>query len=133
MLKLTSAFLFVVMIALVPLYAQSAPDLPAIRAARTDLRQAISKETQKIKSESLALDAKKMEKLGRQVPKKSSWSKKDTAFLILFAIGVAALVFLVVKYGKDCLRYENDCNPSFDENCYCEEYEQDEDRSRRFR
>jgi hypothetical protein len=132
MLKLTSVFLFVIMCSLVPLHAQSVPDLPKARGARTDLRQAISKETQKIKSESLAIDAKKMEKLRRQVPKKN-WTAKKTAIVILIAVGIAALVFLLVKYGKECLRYENDCNPAIDENCYCEEYEQEGDRSRRSR
>jgi hypothetical protein len=138
MLKATSVFLFVVMCSMVPLHAQSAPDLPLVKETRTvaqtekraDLRQAISAETQKLKSESLSVDAKKMERLRLKQTKRSNWSTKTTIAIVVFAIAVAALVFIVLKYGKDCLRYENNCNPGTDENCYCEEYAPEEPRGR---
>lgn len=128
MLKVTAVLLFLVMTSIVPLHAQTAPDVPRVRVSQNDLRQVISKQTKNIKSQSLAVDAKEMEKLRRQVPK-SRWTKTQTAITILVVVGIAALVFLLVKYGKDCLRYENNCNPS-DENCYCEEYAED-NRTRR--
>jgi len=122
MTKLTAVILFVVIFSIVPLHAQRLTDLPKTQiSAQPDLKKVFSKETQKLKSQSATIDKKQMEKFGRQTTK-SNWTKNQTLFLVLFAVGVAALVFLVVKYGKDCLRYRNDCSPSFDENCYCEEY-----------
>jgi hypothetical protein len=139
MLKLTAVFLFVVMCSIVPLHAQSVPDVPAVKETRTetrtvtqsDLRQVFSNETQKLKSDSMSVDAKKMERLRLKQAKSGGWGKKETAFMVIFAIAVTVLVVLLVKYGKDCLRYENNCDPAFDENCYCEEYEQNEERRRR--
>ncbi|HEY8559162.1 MAG TPA: hypothetical protein VIL74_02080 [Pyrinomonadaceae bacterium] len=128
MLKSTSVLLFVVLVAIVPLHAQSLPDVPRPRAAQTDLRNVVSRETQKIRSESLAVDAKKMEKLRRQVPR-GNWTKAEKTLVILTIVGIAALVFLLIKYGKDCVRYENDCSPA-DENCYCAEYERREEGRR---
>lgn len=123
MLKIITVLLFVTLVTIVPLHAQSLPDLPKAQiAAKTDLKKVFSKETDKLKSQSASIDKKQMEKLLRQQPAKKGLTKNQTIFLVLFAVGVAALIFLVVKYGKDCLRYENDCSPSFDENCYCEEY-----------
>lgn len=122
MIKLTSVLLFVVMFSIVPLTAQRLPELPKPQIAQQDLRRAISRETQKIKAQSAAIDAKQMQKLLRQ-NSKNNWSAKKTALIILLAVGVAALVFVVIKYGKNCLRYRDDCNPAFDENCVCEEYE----------
>jgi hypothetical protein len=138
MLKLISAILFVVMCSIVPLYAQSIPDVPAVKETRTatraasqaDLRQVFSKETQKLKSDSLSVDAKKMERLRLKQATRSGWTRKQTIAVVLFAVAVAAIVFFVIKYGKNCLRYENNCDPAFDENCYCEEYEQNEARRR---
>ena len=139
MLKSISVLLFVVMCTIVPLHAQSVPDIPAVRetrtetraAAQSDLRQVFSQETQKLKSDATSVDAKKMERLRLKQAKGGGWTKKQTAFLVVFAIAITALVIVLVKYGKDCLRYENNCNPGTDENCYCEEYEQNEERRRR--
>lgn len=139
MLKLISVILFVVMCSIVPLHAQSVPDVPVVKETRTetraaaqnDLRQVFSSETQKLKSDSMSVDAKKMERLRLKQAKRSGWGKKETTFMIVFAIAITVLVVLLVKYGKECLRYENNCDPAFDESCYCEEYEQNEERRRR--
>ncbi len=139
MLKVISVILFVVMCSIVPLQAQSVPNIPAVKETRTetrtvtqtDLRQVFSNETQKIKSDSMSVDSKNMERLRLKQAKRGGWNKKMTTFIVVFAVAVAVLVFLVIKYGKDCLRYENNCDPAFDENCYCEEYEQNEERRRR--
>ena len=134
MQKITAVILFVVMCSIVPLHAQSVPDVPRVVEKRTetrvatqsDLRQVFSKETQKLKSDSTSIDSKSMERIRLKQTKSGGWGKKETAFMIVFAVAVAVLVFLVIKYGKDCLRYEDDCDPAFDENCYCEEYAQEE-------
>lgn len=55
---------------------------------------------------------------------RKGWSTKDKLFLAGFIVGIAALVFLVIKYGKKCLRTSPpNCNLGIDEFCYCEEYE----------
>ncbi len=138
MLKLTSVIMFVVMCTIVPLHAQSVPDVPLVKETRTEtrpatpnnLRQVFSKETQKIKSDSMSVDAKKMERLRLKQAKRGGWDKKTVAFMIVFAIAVTVLVVLLVKYGKECLRYYNDCSPSED-GCYCEEYAPEETNRRR--
>ena len=138
MLKLTSVILFVVMCTIVPLHAQSVPDVPVVKEKRTetravtqnDLRQVFSSETQKIKSDSMSVNSKNMERLRLKQAKRSNWNNKTTVFLVVFAVAVAAIVFLVIKYGKDCLRYYNDCSPSED-GCYCEEYAPEEPERRR--
>jgi len=39
-------------------------------------------------------------------------------------VGIAAIVFLVAKYGKDCIRTNYPgCDLVNDEACVCEEYE----------
>ena len=139
MLKLIAVIMFVVMCTIVPLHAQSVPDVPAVKETRTetrtvtqsDLRQVFSNETQKIKGDSTSVDSKNMERLQLKQAKRGGWNKKTTIAIVLFAVAIAAIVFLVIKYGKDCLRYENDCDPTFDEACYCEEYAQNEERRRR--
>lgn len=139
MQKITAVILFVVMCSIVPLYAQNVPDVPTIKetrtetrvAAQSDLRQVFSKETQKIKSDSTSVDSKSMERLRLKQAKRSNWNKKQVTFLVVFAIAITVLVVLLVKYGKECLRYYNDCSPSED-GCYCEEYAPEEpERTRR--
>ncbi len=130
MLKLLSVFLFVIMFTTATMHAQILPEPPQSKESRTNLKQVFSKETDKIKSESSVIDAKSMEKAQRQKTTRSKWTGKQTALIVLFAVGVAALVFVLIKYGKNCLRYENNCNPS-DDGCYCAEYEQ-QNQARRF-
>lgn len=122
MVKLTSVLLFVVLFSIVPLHAQRLPDLPKPQVvSKTDLKKVFAKETQKLKAESATVDKKQMGKLLMQTSK-NKWSGKQTALVILIAVGIAALVFVLIKYGKECLRYEDNCDPAFDQNCYCEEY-----------
>jgi hypothetical protein len=131
MLKLTSLFLFVIFFTATTLPAQTlekAPPVPQsqqISQINADLKQLFKKETENIKKQGSAIDPKKMEKAARQSMKNGLTSKEKT-FLILFIAGMAVLVFLVIKYYKKCIRYENDCDPAFNDNCYCEEYEQEE-------
>jgi hypothetical protein len=121
MLKLTTVFLLISVFITGTLYGQTVATMPKPQENQSDLNEIIAKENEKIKQESAVIDSKKMEKSQRQTPK-NNWTAKEKTFLILGIIGTAALVFLLVKYGKNCLRYENNCSPSED-GCYCAEYE----------
>jgi len=59
----------------------------------------------------------------KQAPKKG-WSKTQKGLLIAaIAVGVAALLFVAIKYGKECLRTDpEDCALGVDEPCTCVEY-----------
>lgn len=93
----------------------------------SDLKKTFEEKTQEYNARSGEFDLAKAEKQSRKQVKKN-WSKKDTAILVGVIVGIAAIVFFVVKYGKKCLRYQNNCDPSFEENCYCEEYEEEKRR-----
>lgn len=55
---------------------------------------------------------------------KKGWSTGDKLLLAGLIVGIAAIVFIVVKYGKECLRSSPaNCTPGVDEFCVCEEYE----------
>ena len=71
-------------------------------------------------------DVKAMEKLGRQTPKGNGLTGRQKTYIFLGIIGFAALVFVLVKYGKDCAVYEPaGCTPSSDDNnCTCKQYKQ---------
>lgn len=121
MLKLTSLFLIVVIFMTGTIPAQTVSKSPELRENRSDLKQVFSKETEKLKNESTVVDAKMMDKTRRQVPKQG-WTKTEKTIMVVFVVGLAALLFVVIKYGKNCIRYENNCSPA-DEGCYCAEYE----------
>jgi len=102
--------------------AQTVSKPSEFRENRSDLKQVFSRETEKLKKDSTVIDAKIMDKTRRQVPKQG-WTKTEKTVMVLFVVGLAALLFVAIKYGKNCIRYENNCSPS-DEGCLCEEYEQ---------
>jgi hypothetical protein len=122
MLKLTTVFLIVTVFVTGTLYGQTLTTVPKTQENHSNLNLVIAGENERIIKESSILDLKKLEKSQRKVPK-YNWTKKEKTFLILGIIGTAVLVFLVIKYGKECVRYENNCNPSED-GCYCAEYKQ---------
>ena len=122
MLKLTTVFLIITVFITGTLYGQTLATVPKSEENQSDLDQVIARENEKILKEASFLDSKKLEKSQRQVPKQN-WTAKEKTFLILGIIGTAALVFLLIKYGKECARYENNCSPSED-GCYCAEYKQ---------
>ena len=92
----------------------------------SDLRQTIANETEKLKADSASFDPSKADRdLARQQTAKKGWSTtKKTLVISAIAVGLAAILFIVIKYGKDCLRSDPpNCTPGVDENCVCEEYE----------
>lgn len=128
MIKLTSAFLILTIFITVTLHAQKLSDLPPqtkLQVKQPDLKKVFEMETQKFKAETAAVTPKKMEKISRQTPKPGLSTKQKT-WIVVAIIGAAVGIFLLVKYGKNCLEYENDCSPS-EEGCYCRVYEEDND------
>jgi cobalamin biosynthesis Mg chelatase CobN len=128
--KLISVFLFVVMFTTATMHAQTLPQ-PVVKPqeSKPNLSQVFSKETQKIKSESSTIDAKKMEKVARQ-NKQSSWSKNKMKWIVaLILVSFAVVIILGVKYTKRCIRREpRGCDFSDTTTpCECLEYAQDDD------
>ncbi len=122
MFKLTTVFLFIVMFSTVTMHAQSLPDLPQVRESRTDLRQAVSNETQKIKNESAAVNVKEMDKIRRQVPK-NNWTKKEVILLSAIVVALVGHAVVLAYNTKRCVRREpSGCNFNDDINCQCVEY-----------
>ncbi len=59
-----------------------------------------------------------------QAQQKKGWSTQKKLIVAGVIVGIAALVFVLVKYGKDCIRSSPaGCTPGVDEFCTCEEYE----------
>jgi hypothetical protein len=135
MLKSAATLLVIISILLVstPVRPQSTvvpeSELAASREANTstaDLKTVISNETEKLRADSAAFDPVKADRdLAKQQTSKKGWSTtKKTLLITAIAAGIAAVLFIAIKYGKDCLRSSPpNCTPGVDENCVCEEYE----------
>jgi Flp pilus assembly protein TadB len=105
-----------------PVFAQQVAQTE--RSGSPDLKKAIAEETKKIEAEEGRFDPAKIDKAERNAQAKKGMSSKEKTALVLFAVGVAVLVVLLVKYGKDCIRSSPPgCTPGVDEFCTCEEYE----------
>ena len=106
--------------------ASREPDVVSDQNApsRPDLRKAIALNEQKYR-DMRASDVKALEKISRQTPTKTGWSRRKKTYAALIVFGVAAIVFVAIKYGKTCKRSSPaGCTTGSDENCTCEEYEQ---------
>lgn len=98
----------------------SEPGLP-------DMKRVIAEHNKKYAELSGKTDAKTMEKLDRQraQTKGNGLTGKQKFYIFLGVAAVAAFVFVLVKYGKDCKTSEPaGCTPGVDEFCTCTEYEQ---------
>lgn len=103
---------------------QSAPPRKVSNNAteNNDVRRAVEEQTKLIQSQGETVDARQMEKeLLRGAKKKGGMTTKQKTWLVLGIIGTAALIFVLVKYYRECLRYEDNCIPG-NETCLCEEY-----------
>lgn len=135
MLKSATASLLIFAIITVslalPVTAQQrvpAKEVPAAKPNDTapDLNEVFAKETARIRADSAVFDPVKTDRENaNQQAKKKGWSTTKKVLVIsAIAVGIAALVFLVVKYGKACIRSTpENCNPVTDEGCVCHEYE----------
>lgn len=92
---------------------------------KTDLKKVFEKVNEQFKSESAQFDPVKTDRENaQQQATKKGWSKTKKALVITaVVVGIAALLFVAIKYAKKCLRYEDDCDPFYDEFCQCAEYE----------
>lgn len=110
------------MFSTVTMHAQTLPDLPPVKESRTDLRQTFAKETQKLKNESAAVDAKEMDKIRRQVPK-NNWTKKQVILVSAIVVALVGLAIVLAYNTKRCVRREpSGCNFNDDFDCQCVEY-----------
>jgi len=133
MLKSTTALLLVYAILFVSLgLPANAQPVPAMEAPvknevqGPDLKDVFAKQTDIIKANEAIFDPVKTEReRGNQQAQQKGWSKTKKVLVIsAIAVGVAALLFVLIKYGKDCLRSDPaNCTPGVDENCVCLEYE----------
>ncbi|MFT3743795.1 MAG: hypothetical protein QM785_05815 [Pyrinomonadaceae bacterium] len=92
-----------------------------------DMKRVIAEHNKKYAELSGKTDAKTMEKLDRQRAQTqgNGLTGKQKLAIVLGVVAIAAIVFFVVKYGKNCLRSEPaGCTPTVDEPCTCLEYEQ---------
>lgn len=97
-----------------------------LKGSAPDLNEVFAKETARIKADSAVFDPVKTdrENANQQAQNKGWSTTKKVLVISAIAVGVAALVFLIAKYGKDCIRSEPaNCTPSVDEPCVCLEYE----------
>jgi hypothetical protein len=113
-----------------PVAAQTQSELngrPATVKKTPDLKKAFREETLRYNAETASVDSSKMnsELLRQQQPPKKGWSKTQKGLLIAaIAVGVAACLFVAIKYGKNCLRTDpENCTLGTDEPCTCVEYE----------
>ncbi len=114
-----------------PVFAQSRSPLKpddsktADAKKRPDFKRIFDEETKKYESGSAEFDPLKYDNVIRKRQAKKGLSTKDKVGLALFIAGMAVLVILLIKYGKDCIRSSPpNCTPGVDEFCTCEEYEQ---------
>lgn len=94
--------------------------------ANPDLKVVFDEKTNEFKMQSAAFDPIKTDRENAQAQaQKKGWSTtKKTLVITAIAVGIAGLLFLVIKYGKECLRTNpENCSLNIDENCTCEEYE----------
>lgn len=89
---------------------------------RINLREAVAKETEKLKSESAAIDPKKMEKMQRQAPQKK-WSGRDKVILTAIVVALVGLAVVLAYNSKRCIkRSPPGCSFTEDIDCECVEY-----------
>lgn len=93
---------------------------------KIDFKKVIEEETKRLKVDSAKFDPVKIELEKAKQARKSGWSKKDTALMVVFAVGIAVLVWFVIKYGKECAETNPPhCSLGTDEFCTCERYEEE--------
>lgn len=95
-----------------------------------DLKIAVDQKSKEFSVQSSTFDPVKTERenANHQAQQKKGMSKTKKALLwTAVAVGLAAVIFVAIKYAKKCIRYSDDCdyNPNTGNyDCPCEEYEQ---------
>ena len=93
-----------------------------------NLKDVFAKQTDIVKANEAVFDPVKTEReRGNQQAQKQGMSKTKKVLLwTALAVGMAALLFVAIKYAKKCIRYSDDCDYNPDTgnyDCRCEEYE----------
>lgn len=92
--------------------------------SRMNLKQAIARETEKLKNESAAIDPKKMEKMQQQSPQKT-WNTKSVLIITGIVVVLVGLAVVLAHNSKRCVRRNpSGCSFADDINCQCTEYAQ---------
>lgn len=105
----------------------AASEKPAARSTskKPDLKKVVAQNERQYRERSESVDVKALEKIERQQPKGHGLTGRQKAYIALAIIGVAALVFVLVKYGKECLKTDPaGCDPYSDTGCTCTQYKQ---------
>jgi len=131
MLKFVTTLFLILSIVVVsntlPAVAQAQADQSKPEAEKNaELKKVFEKETENFKADSAEFDPVKADRENaQQQAQKKGWSTtKKTLVITAVAVGVAGLLFLLIKYGKKCLRSDPaNCTPGVDEICVCLEYE----------
>ncbi|HEV7700450.1 MAG TPA: hypothetical protein VGO43_09505 [Pyrinomonadaceae bacterium] len=98
---------------------------PADGVVALDLKKSIVENNNAFLERSSKVDVKALDKIDRQTPKKKGWISRHKLAFVAIVVGFAALIFVAVKYGKDCIKSEPEgCTPNVDENCTCTQYAQ---------
>ena len=108
-----------------PAAAQTNAPSSVQRTAGSDsgLKASIADAQRLADQRSASVDVKALDKLDRQTPKKHGLTTKQKTWIVIGAIAFAALIFVVIKYGKDCIKSDPaGCTPGVDEPCTCLEY-----------
>lgn len=89
----------------------------------TAVKKVFSKELQKSKSDTSIgeIDFKKLERIEMKSAAKAKMSKKEKTWIVVFIVGLVVLGVLLAIYGKLPKCSQVECNPDYDENCYCDE------------
>lgn len=133
MLRITATQLVIFALLSLPFsHTRFAQSLVPIQEAKTetqpagvpDLKSIIARNEQTYRERSATVDVKAMEKIARQTPKGNGLTGKQKAYIVLGVVGLAALVFVLVKYGKNCKTYSPAGCSSLDDNCTCTDYHQ---------
>jgi hypothetical protein len=93
-----------------------------------NLKDVFAKQTDIVKANEAVFDPVKTEReRGNHQAQKQGMSKTKKVLLwTALAVGMAALLFVAIKYAKKCIRYSDDCDYNPDTgnyDCTCEEYE----------
>ncbi len=108
-----------------PLPPVNVPAAADSQETTPDMKQLVSEETQKLNQDSARFDPVAIDKAVRKQTTKKGWTTTQKTWLVLGIIGFAVLMFVLIKYGKDCVRSSPEgCTPGVDELCTCQEYAQ---------
>ena len=75
-------------------------------------------------TEPAAFDPQEADAIHDKQQAKKGWSTQKKLWVTAAIIGAVGLLFVLIKYGKECARSNPvGCTPGVDEFCTCEEYE----------